>query len=325
MNGWRSYARELRPLRTDRTGRQAAQRRTAAAGSIVHTSDTAEPMDSYSKPGGLMLISRSVAVALVTGTLLLTAFVAMPFADSSTAIYACVNRRSGTMRAIANTAKCRRGESKLSWNTEGPAGKAGATGQPGKEGPQGIAGLAGKEGPRGTEGPAGKEGPQGEEGPAGPAGGPTGPEGPTGPSGSSSAPAGYSAGGNGVSTLSGAEVPIAERALPAGSYMLSAEVGLFASASTATRAGAICYLMDSPGAVFTTPTLMINKAIWTVELAGNSFGHFEGASSVPLIGPLTTTESTIVSLVCRSSVLGSDLTTEAYSATITAVQTSGNS
>jgi hypothetical protein len=47
----------------------------------------------------------------------------MPFADSSAAIYACVNRKSGTMGAIANTAKCRRGESKLSWNTEGPADK----------------------------------------------------------------------------------------------------------------------------------------------------------------------------------------------------------
>jgi hypothetical protein len=73
-----------------------------------------------------------------------------------------------------------------------------------------------------------------------------------------------------VETLSESEeVPIVQKELPAGSYMVSANAGLFASASTATRAGAICSLWDSPGELFKTPSAQIDKAIWTMELAEN--------------------------------------------------------
>ena len=56
-------------------------------------------------------------------------------------IIACVSP-SGLMRYLAN-GECRRGETELSWNIQGPQGEKGETGAPGEQGPTGAAGADG--------------------------------------------------------------------------------------------------------------------------------------------------------------------------------------
>jgi len=92
---------------------------------------------------------------------------------------------------------CRRGDTLVKWNQNGPAGAAGAPGAPGPKGDtgpqgpkgdtgapgaaaaQGEPGQQGDPGPKGDTGPQGEPGPKGDTGPQGPAGdiGPQGPKG----------------------------------------------------------------------------------------------------------------------------------------------------
>jgi hypothetical protein len=72
-------------------------------------------------------------------------------------IYACVrldrDRDEGRLvRLVAAGERCRRHETRIHWNVEGPAGPEGA---PGPVGPEGPAGPAGEIGPMGLEGPSG--------------------------------------------------------------------------------------------------------------------------------------------------------------------------
>ncbi|HEX6380939.1 MAG TPA: hypothetical protein VF180_06830 [Acidimicrobiia bacterium] len=107
--------------------------------------------------------------------------------NPSPTIHACVHRETGQVRIVSAGEQCRRNETALEWNAEGPAGPAGAgaEGVMGPAGPQGEMGPAGPQGDIGPAGPAGDPGPagpQGEPGPAGPAG-PAGPQGPAGAGG----------------------------------------------------------------------------------------------------------------------------------------------
>jgi Lamin Tail Domain/Collagen triple helix repeat (20 copies) len=93
---------------------------------------------------------------------------------SNAVINACVKKKSGKVRVVASLNACRRGESPLSWNVQGPAGGRGPTGAAGPTGPAGAAGPKGDAGARGATGTAGAPGPAGRQGP-------TGPQGPAGP------------------------------------------------------------------------------------------------------------------------------------------------
>lgn len=90
-------------------------------------------------------IRRGLAALAAAGSLLLAALAVAPQADAAT-IYACVKKKSGNARIVSKQAKCKKGETKLSWNTVGPAGKDGLNGASGKEG------ATGKEGPMGVKG-----------------------------------------------------------------------------------------------------------------------------------------------------------------------------
>jgi hypothetical protein len=128
--------------------------------------------------------------------------------NPSPTIHACVHRETGQVRIVSAGEQCRRNETALDWNAEGPAGPAGAgtqgevgpagpqgeigpagpKGDPGPAGPQGEPGPAGAQGEPGAMGPAGTQGETGAAGPAGPQGetgaaGPPGPAGPAGPQG----------------------------------------------------------------------------------------------------------------------------------------------
>ena len=116
-------------------------------------------------------------------------------------IHACVHRENGQVRIVSAGEQCRRNETALEWNAEGPAGPAdagtqgevGPAGSQGETGPAGPKGDPGPAGPQGEPGPAGVQGEAGATGPAGPQGetGATGPAGPAGPQGP--------AGGGGIS------------------------------------------------------------------------------------------------------------------------------
>lgn len=133
--------------------------------------------------------------------------------SESTAVINACQSPSGYLRLVASAADCRKPDTAVSWNAQGPVGPTGQKGDPGAPGAPGPAGPAGPQGekgdpgPEGAQGPAGARGedgapgpagadgaagPQGEKGekgdpgPAGPAGpqGIQGPQGPAGPSGS---------------------------------------------------------------------------------------------------------------------------------------------
>jgi hypothetical protein len=87
--------------------------------------------------------------------LLALACLAVPNVAGAETIYACKANAQGTIRIVTATATCTSKETKISWNTEGPMGPAGA---PGPAGPSGPAGEAGPAGPAGSEGPAGPAG-----------------------------------------------------------------------------------------------------------------------------------------------------------------------
>jgi hypothetical protein len=98
-----------------------------------------------------LISGRPRLLAYAAGALLLVALVTAAGADAST-IYTC-KKKNGTIRIVSKSAKCKKGETKLSWNSVGPSGKDGATG---------ATGAIGKEGKEGKEGKQGKEGLPGE-------------------------------------------------------------------------------------------------------------------------------------------------------------------
>jgi hypothetical protein len=90
---------------------------------------------------------RKVAGIGVAGALLAT-LAAAPIAHSAT-FYACVKKRGGSIRIASRTAKCRRNERKISFNSEGVPGRNGLNGRNGQNG------ANGKNGTNGTNGTAG--------------------------------------------------------------------------------------------------------------------------------------------------------------------------
>jgi hypothetical protein len=89
-------------------------------------------------------ITRRTITLLAGASLLLTlSFAAAPQADAAT-LYACVKKEGGSMRLVGENTRCRRrSERKVSWNTNGPAGKNGANGKSGANGSNGAAGTNG--------------------------------------------------------------------------------------------------------------------------------------------------------------------------------------
>jgi len=85
------------------------------------------------------------------------AAIATAAGDTPTTIDGCRNVRHGLVRIVFDPEACKRNETHLSWNIEGPAGPAGAAGPAGPTGPTG---------PKGDPGPTGPAGPKGEPGAA---------------------------------------------------------------------------------------------------------------------------------------------------------------
>ncbi len=107
--------------------------------------------------------------AFALGAGIPAAFAATSGEGDGVAIHACAGP-NGQLRVVEAGEQCRKSETRLSWNSEGPAGPAGADGARGEPGPQGEPGPAGPPGEQGPPGPVGPKGETGERGPAGPAG-----------------------------------------------------------------------------------------------------------------------------------------------------------
>jgi hypothetical protein len=107
-------------------------------------------------------------------------------ATTSVKLYACVTPSFKTLNLTTAKAKCPKGQSKVSWNVQGPRGPKGAPGS------DGTSGTGGKDG---TSGPAGAKGDKGDSGAAGAKGdtGTAGPTGSTGATGADGTPADLSA------------------------------------------------------------------------------------------------------------------------------------
>jgi hypothetical protein len=153
--------------------------------------------------------SRFAPIIAVLAASSLVALAAAPAASAAT-LYACVNKRTGAARVFTRKPSCRKHETRVSWNTQGPAGK---TGVPGKNGTTGKTGPSGKNGTNGTDG-------------------------------SNGAANGYYASATEFAEFTGkTEFTVLGEAVPAGSYIVSAKTVVSSSAKLSTRAASVCELL----------------------------------------------------------------------------------
>ena len=87
---------------------------------------------------------------LATSSTILCSLAVLAYPCQAQQINACVNKSDGTIRIVLSTDSCKKSESPLSWNMQGP---------PGEEGNPGQAGPVGPAGPQGPAGPAGEPAP----------------------------------------------------------------------------------------------------------------------------------------------------------------------
>jgi hypothetical protein len=230
--------------------------------------------------------ARAMAVLAATGALLLAVFAAAPQAEAST-LYACVKSKSGTARVFTKKPKCKKGESKISWNTAGPAGKNGSNGTNGTNGATGA----------------------------------------TGANGANGAVAGYSASKSAAVNIIGgtleAPVVILTKTIPAGSYIVFAK-SVIATGDTSNGAKwtAQCDLTDKPA----SGTSTVDTSTASGEVVTNFLFH-TGFAALPLGMAITTTTESTLTLACtevwNTSATGK-FEMSATNSLITALQTSHN-
>src|SRR5262245_28162345 len=104
----------------------AARRRVQRGGAVDACGDALEASLLGRRPLGAV------------GALLLAGLATAPQASAGT-IYACV-KKNGAVRIVTKRARCKRGEKKLSWNSEGVRGKNGTNGKNGANGTNGTNG-----------------------------------------------------------------------------------------------------------------------------------------------------------------------------------------
>ncbi|HEY8583968.1 MAG TPA: hypothetical protein VIL49_13525 [Capillimicrobium sp.] len=145
-------------------------------------------------------------------------------------IRVCVHKRTRSARIVRVVNRCRRVETRMTWErfqeTEDIANlvQTGPVGPQGPEGPQGPQGAQGNGGPVGPAGATGAQGERGERGERGETGAP-GPVGATGPSDI------YTTLGAGGAS-DGSEQTHATLTLPAGSYLLLGQANALSSSET---------------------------------------------------------------------------------------------
>jgi len=228
--------------------------------------------------------STELGRAAALGGLIVGALALGAPSADASVIHACLNKRSGAVRIVGANAKCRHGERKQSWNATGPAGRGGA---PGSAGSPGTAGT----------------------------------------NGSNGVGADFATNNFGPTVLTEGEpgVIVAAKAIPAGSYFASAKTVIAAGKGTgAVFVEVLCELVDTPG----TPSLVeppaaLDLAEWLQQLS--KFGsEWEGASTLAMQGPLTTTEPTTLALICEALSGPKEAAVFAAGSDVSALQTTAN-
>jgi hypothetical protein len=100
-------------------------------------------------------LTRRGTLLVAAATISLVAALATASQAGAATYYACV-KKNGSARIYSKKPKCKKGQSKLSWNSVGPAGKNGLNGANGANGKEGTAGKEGQPGPFGEVLPSGK-------------------------------------------------------------------------------------------------------------------------------------------------------------------------
>jgi hypothetical protein len=299
-------------------------------------------------------ISRRRTVVLAAlGLLLLLALAAAPLAEAST-INACVKKKGGAVHIVTKAARCKKGETKVSWANVGSAGRSGANGAAGVVGGYGASGVAGATGPagastetgasgatgvRGSSGSTGPAGATGETGAAGATGnkGVTGTSGPTGETGSAGASGatgtngavgGYSASNSGsvdfTTGTQGSPITILTKNLPTGSFIVNSKLVVTATDASNVATWVVrCVLSDKPSSGATT-----NDVASATGAVVTDFALHKGETTMPLGMAITTTTSSTLTLACAlmwdTSVTG-NFEVGGSNSLITAVQTTQNS
>jgi hypothetical protein len=254
---------------------------------------------------------RTLATVTSGAALLMSAFATAPPADAAT-LYACV-KKNGNARIFTRRPKCKRRESRLSWNTPGPAGRNGLNGSngvPGREGAAGRDGAAGKDGVNGRDGVNGKDGVNGENG---------------------------AVGGFGAALAAGEAVPytaategspatILSKALPAGNFIVGAKAELvYTDTKAGGAAASVCKLIDIPAGGGATSS---NTSSWASLVNVPGLGFDFSQSTIPFSlrvdSPLHASTLTIACYLAIKETAGGTFAAEAKNASITAVQTTAN-
>jgi hypothetical protein len=99
-------------------------------------------------------ITRRGVAVLAAATFALFAALATASQAGAATYYACV-KKNGSAHIYTKKPKCKRGESKISWNSVGPAGRNGSNGLNGASGKSGTNGTNGTNGAKGETGAPG--------------------------------------------------------------------------------------------------------------------------------------------------------------------------
>ena len=231
-------------------------------------------------------------VLLFAGAGFLTAMLLIASQASAGTLYACV-KKGGSAHIFSKKPKCKRGESKLSWNTVGPAGRNGSPGAGGKEG------AAGKNGTNGTAGTNGLNG----------------------------AVAGFGAFQSEALNITNAfeiqPVPGLSKKLPAGSFIAAASVGIVALSKNANEdVSAVCVLRDTPekGAATEVEGKWVSA---TTSLVIFIFTIHPAQSVIALDESFSTTTPSTLSVFCGEQGRAEEVNSiEAVNGSLVAVQTS---
>ena len=217
--------------------------------------------------------SPAMAVAFVALLVALGGAAEAAIPDSSGVIHGCYSNTGQLSVIDSSNASCGAGQTALNWNQRGqtgPSGSAGATGATGT-------GASGPKGPAGARGAAGAKGA-------------AGPRGAVGPSDAFSTSAGPTRGIGGTAKL------VQRIGLPAGDYVVSAQV----------KVESLVTSISKPKA----PIYQLFTCSLTLPGAAQAFGHSqasvvarigEGKATLPLEGVVALASRATVQLLCEDS------------------------
>jgi hypothetical protein len=117
---------------------------------------------------------------------------------------------------------------------------------------------------------------------------------------------------------------VATKAIPAGSYLISAKAIIGGNAKSAVFVGVLCELLDSSGTpALVEPPAALDLGEWAQTLSLND-AEYSGAGMIEMQSQITTTQPTTVALGCAALSGGEEAMVEAFSSQVNALQVTAN-